>query len=75
MLQRAMQILAEAAQVWPLAGRWLEILEKFARDNKGVLAGVEGSMAEGVRIHLTDIIICVSGGFLSLFLFPGLVAS
>lgn len=49
MLQRAMQILAEAAQVWPLAGRWLEILEKFARDNKGVLAGVEGSMAEGVR--------------------------
>lgn len=51
MLQRAMQILAEASQVWPLAGRWLEILEKFARDNKGVLAGVEGSMAEGVSIY------------------------
>lgn len=54
MLQRAMQILAEAAQVWPLAGRWLEILEKFARDNKGVLAGVEGSMAEGVRTQLAN---------------------
>lgn len=61
-----MQILAEAAQVWPLAGRWLEILEKFARDNKGVLAGVEGSMAEGVRNHLTDINICI---FLGLFFF------
>lgn len=48
MLQRAMQILAEAGQVWPLASRWLEILEKFARDNKGVLAGVEGSMADSV---------------------------
>lgn len=64
-----MQILAEAAQVWPLAGRWLEILEKFARDNKGVLAGVEGSMAEGVRIHLTNIIIYGFGGFPPLFFF------
>lgn len=51
MLQRAMTILSEAAQVWPLAGRWLEILEKFARDNKGVIANMEGSMADGVRIN------------------------
>lgn len=49
MLQRAMTILTEAAQVWPLAARWLDILEKFARDNKGVIAGIEGSMADGVR--------------------------
>lgn len=74
MLQRAMQILAEAAQVWPLAGRWLEILEKFARDNKGVLAGVEGSMAEGVRTHLTDIITCVSWGLFPFFPSSGLLA-
>lgn len=46
MLQRAMTILTEAAQVWPLAARWLDILEKFARDNQGV---IEGSMADGVR--------------------------
>lgn len=62
-----MQILAEAAQVWPLAGRWLEILEKFARDNKGVLAGVEGSMAEGVRAGLADFLIRIS--FLAHLLF------
>lgn len=48
MLQRAMQILSEAGQVWPLAERWLNILETFARDNKGVLTGVEGSMADSV---------------------------
>lgn len=48
MLQRAMTILTEAAQVWPLAARWLDILEKFARDNKGVIPGIEGSMADGV---------------------------
>lgn len=47
MLQRAMTILTEAAQVWPLAARWLEILDKFFRDNKGILAGIEGSMADG----------------------------
>lgn len=49
MLQRAMTILTEAAQVWPLAARWLDTLERFARDNKGVIAGIEGSMADGVR--------------------------
>lgn len=47
MLQRAMTILTEAAQVWPLAARWLEILDKFFRDNKGILPGIEGSMADG----------------------------
>ncbi|KAL2280342.1 hypothetical protein FJTKL_12591 [Diaporthe vaccinii] len=44
MLQRAMQILTEASQVWPLAARWLENLEKFYRDNKGAIPGIEGSM-------------------------------
>lgn len=47
MLQRAMTILTEAAQVWPLAARWLEILDKFFRDNKGISSGIEGSMADG----------------------------
>lgn len=47
MLQRAMTILTEAAQVWPLAARWLEILDKFFRDNKGIVTGIEGSMADG----------------------------
>lgn len=49
MLDRAMSILGEAGQVWPLAARWLDILDKFARDNKGSIAGIEGSMADGVR--------------------------
>lgn len=46
MLQRAMTILTEASQVWPLAARWLENLHKFFRDNKGAMAGMEGSMAD-----------------------------
>lgn len=50
MLQRAMQILTEACQVWPLASRWLENLEKFYRDNKGAIPGIEGSMDDSVRV-------------------------
>lgn len=50
MLQRAMQILTEASQVWPLAARWLENLEKFYRDNKGAIPGIEGSMDDSVRV-------------------------
>ncbi|ROW10394.1 hypothetical protein VMCG_01645 [Cytospora schulzeri] len=46
MLQRAMTILTEASQVWPLAARWLENLHKFFRDNKGAMPGMEGSMAD-----------------------------
>lgn len=45
-----MQILTEAAQVWPLAARWLENLEKFYRDNKGAIPGIEGSMDDSVRV-------------------------
>lgn len=50
MLQRAMQILTEASQVWPLSARWLENLEKFYRDNKGAIPGIEGSMDDSVRV-------------------------
>lgn len=46
MLQRAISILTEASQVWPLAARWLENLHKFFRDNKGAMPGMEGSMAD-----------------------------
>lgn len=48
MIQRCMTILAEAQNVWPLASRWIEGLEKFVNDNKGAVAGLEGSMADGV---------------------------
>ncbi|KAL1859738.1 hypothetical protein Daus18300_009460 [Diaporthe australafricana] len=43
-MARSMQILTEASQVWPLSARWLENLEKFYRDNKGAIPGIEGSM-------------------------------
>lgn len=48
MLQRAMSILVECKEVWPLASRWLEALEKSSRDPKGSSFGLEGSMADGV---------------------------
>lgn len=46
MLKRAMTILTEASQVWPLAARWLDNLHKFFRDNKDIMPGMEGSMAD-----------------------------
>lgn len=48
MVQRALAILGEAQQVWPLAARWYDSLDKFARDSKGLIMGIEGSMADGV---------------------------
>jgi len=48
MVHRAIAILSEAQNVWPLASRWLEGLDKFAKDNRGIMGGLEGSMADGV---------------------------
>ena len=68
MLQRCMSILMESKEVWPLASRWLEALEKFSRDPKATAVSLEGSMADGVSFPAP---------FLCLFfftLFPGLFA-
>ncbi|KAF7550777.1 hypothetical protein G7Z17_g5474 [Cylindrodendrum hubeiense] len=46
MLHRTLAILMECKEVWPLASRWVEALEQFARDPSGSL-GTEGSMADG----------------------------
>ncbi|KLU92072.1 hypothetical protein MAPG_11019 [Magnaporthiopsis poae ATCC 64411] len=46
MLERTMAILRESQAVWPLASRWREGLEKFARDQKATVSQ-EGSMADG----------------------------
>ncbi|KEZ39365.1 hypothetical protein SAPIO_CDS10063 [Scedosporium apiospermum] len=62
MLQRAMSILVECKEVWPLASRWLEALEKSSRDPKGSSFGLEGSMADGSQS---------GGGSLSLILETG----
>ena len=48
MLQRTLSILSECKEIWPLAGRWLEALEKFSRDPKAQARGLGRSMADGV---------------------------
>ncbi|KAH7161342.1 hypothetical protein EDB81DRAFT_641838, partial [Dactylonectria macrodidyma] len=45
MLHRTLAILMECKEVWPLASRWVEALERFARDPNGSLVA-EGSMAD-----------------------------
>lgn len=46
MLHRTLSILMECKEVWPLASRWVDALERFARDPSGSL-GADGSMADG----------------------------
>ncbi|KAF4987497.1 hypothetical protein FDECE_15419 [Fusarium decemcellulare] len=46
MLQRTLSILMECKEVWPLASRWVDALERFARDPTGSLT-VESGMADG----------------------------
>ncbi|KAM6533143.1 hypothetical protein FALCPG4_006159 [Fusarium falciforme] len=46
MLQRTLSILMECKEVWPLASRWVEALERFARDPTGSLT-TESGMADG----------------------------
>ncbi|CAM1506366.1 Fc.00g060070.m01.CDS01 [Cosmosporella sp. VM-42] len=45
MLQRTIAILMECKEVWPLASRWVEALDKFTQDPNNPTA--EGSMADG----------------------------
>ncbi|KAH8707403.1 putative transcriptional regulatory protein PB1A11.04c [Beauveria bassiana] len=47
MLKRTISILNESKEVWPLASRWAESLEKFSRDPKLTLLTTEGSMDDG----------------------------
>jgi hypothetical protein len=44
MVQRILSILAESRNVWPLASRWYDHLEKFYRTPNGVTLETEGSM-------------------------------
>lgn len=47
MLSRTRSILVECKEVWPLASRWLDSLDKFFRDPQAVAPITEGSMADG----------------------------
>ncbi|TWU75141.1 hypothetical protein ED733_003197 [Metarhizium rileyi] len=47
MLQRTINILKECREVWPLAARWVEALEKFSLDPQSDALGNEGSMDDG----------------------------
>ncbi|KAG8420559.1 hypothetical protein J3459_010966 [Metarhizium acridum] len=47
MLQRTINILKECREVWPLAARWVEALEKFSLDPQSATFGNEGSMDDG----------------------------
>jgi len=48
MLKRIIMILKESKANWPLASRWLDGLERFARDKQRSFINYEGSMADGV---------------------------
>ncbi|KAM0328841.1 hypothetical protein ACHAQA_005257 [Verticillium albo-atrum] len=47
MLLRCMSLLMESKEVWPLASRWLESLERFSRDPKAATVSLDGGMADG----------------------------
>ncbi|PNY27193.1 transcriptional regulatory protein [Tolypocladium capitatum] len=47
MLQRVIAILRECKEVWPLAARWVEALEKFSLDPQSDTLTTEGSMDDG----------------------------
>lgn len=49
MLQRCMTILIESKEIWPLASRWLESLERYSRDPKAAAVSLDRGMADGVR--------------------------
>ena len=51
MVARVLSILAESRNIWPLATRWYEHLERFYTAQSGVIVGNEGTMADSVRYH------------------------
>ena len=48
MVQRTLNILAESKNIWPLASRWYDHLERFYKAQNVMTVGVEGSMADSV---------------------------
>lgn len=48
MVQRILNILAESKNIWPLASRWYDHLERFYSSQNFMAAGNEGSMADSV---------------------------
>lgn len=50
MVQRILNILAESQNVWPLASRWYDHLEKFYRAQNDLTLEAEGSMADSVSL-------------------------
>ena len=47
MLQRVIAILRECKEVWPLAARWVDALERFSLDPQSDTLAQEGSMDDG----------------------------
>lgn len=45
-VQRILGILNESKNIWPLASRWFDHLEKFSRTKTGMAAETQGSMAD-----------------------------
>ena len=45
---RILTILAESKNIWPLASRWYDHLERFYK-GRGIIAEVEGGMDDSVR--------------------------
>jgi hypothetical protein len=50
MVQRILNILAESKNIWPLASRWYDHLERFYNSQNPMTVGTEGSMADSVSI-------------------------
>jgi hypothetical protein len=53
MVQRTLHILSQSQNIWPLATRWVEHLERFSKDTKGIVLEKEGSMADSVSVATT----------------------
>lgn len=51
MVARVLSILAESRNIWPLATRWFEHLDRFYSAQSGVIVGNEGTMADSVSQH------------------------
>jgi len=48
MVQRILNILSESKNIWPLASRWYDHLERFYKSPNVTTVGTEGSMADSV---------------------------
>jgi hypothetical protein len=60
MVQRILNILAESKNIWPLASRWYDHLERFYKSQNMMTVGAEGSMADSVSIPTPDGCLTVS---------------